>query len=251
MSNAAVSNSAIEARRGTAISRGVGVTTQIYAARAENAEIWDVEGRRYIDFTAGIAVVNTGHRHPKVIAAVKDQIDRFTHTCHQVVPYENYVRLAERLNQLVPGDFAKKTVFYFSIGSARYTVTLEPEWADATPAERFGMWKEMERTYLPWRDFGDVPHVTEGGFWQAQRHIYGMPFYYIDYVLAQICALQFWVKADTDRQAAMKDYVALCQRGGEAPFQDLVKSAGLTSPFEPGCLEDVLQKARDWLGAHG
>ncbi|MCA8911269.1 MAG: M3 family oligoendopeptidase [Planctomycetes bacterium] len=122
---------------------------------------------------------------------------------------------------------------------------------DATPAERFGMWKEMERTYLPWRDFGDVPHVTEGGFWQAQRHIYGMPFYYIDYVLAQICALQFWVKADTDRQAAMKDYVALCQRGGEAPFQDLVKSAGLTSPFEPGCLEDVLQKARDWLGAHG
>ena len=111
MSNAAVSNSAIEARRGTAISRGVGVTTQIYAARAENAEIWDVEGRRYIDFAAGIAVVNTGHRHPKVIAAVKDQIDRFTHTCHQVVPYENYVRLAERLNQLVPGDFAKKTVF--------------------------------------------------------------------------------------------------------------------------------------------
>ncbi|SES36907.1 4-aminobutyrate--2-oxoglutarate transaminase [Rhizobium sp. NFR03] len=98
-------------RRGAAISRGVGVTTQVYAERAENAEIWDIEGKRYIDFAAGIAVVNTGHRHPRVIAAVKDQLDRFTHTCHQVVPYENYVRLAERLNAHVPGDFEKKTVF--------------------------------------------------------------------------------------------------------------------------------------------
>ena len=98
-------------RKNAAISRGVGMTTQIYADRAENAEIWDKEGRRYIDFAAGIAVVNTGHRHPKVIAAVKEQLDRFTHTCHQVVPYENYVTLAERLNKAVPGNFAKKTIF--------------------------------------------------------------------------------------------------------------------------------------------
>ncbi|MBB4195362.1 4-aminobutyrate aminotransferase [Rhizobium aethiopicum] len=98
-------------RKNAAISRGVGMTTQIYADRAENAEIWDKEGRRYIDFAAGIAVLNTGHRHPKVIAAVKDQLDRFTHTCHQVVPYESYVHLAERLNALVPGDFEKKTIF--------------------------------------------------------------------------------------------------------------------------------------------
>ncbi|THF49677.1 4-aminobutyrate--2-oxoglutarate transaminase [Allorhizobium terrae] len=104
-------NQEIAARRSDAISRGVGVTTQVYADKAQNAEIWDVEGRRYIDFAAGIAVVNTGHRHPKVIAAVKDQLDHFTHTCHQVVPYENYVRLAERLNTLVPGDFKKKTIF--------------------------------------------------------------------------------------------------------------------------------------------
>lgn len=98
-------------RRAAAIARGVGVTTQIYAERAENAEIWDAAGKRYIDFAAGIAVVNTGHRHPKVIAAAHAQLDRFTHTCHQVVPYENYVTLAERLNDLTPGDFAKKTVF--------------------------------------------------------------------------------------------------------------------------------------------
>jgi len=98
-------------RKNAAISRGVGMTTQIYADRAENAEIWDKEGHRYIDFASGIAVVNTGHRHPRVIAAVKEQLDRFTHTCHQVVPYESYVRLAERLNAIVPGDFAKKTIF--------------------------------------------------------------------------------------------------------------------------------------------
>ncbi|HEV2505875.1 MAG TPA: 4-aminobutyrate--2-oxoglutarate transaminase [Mesorhizobium sp.] len=106
-----MSNATISARKNAAISRGVGMTTQIYAERAENSEIWDVEGRRYIDFAAGIAVVNTGHRHPKVIEAVKAQLDRFTHTCHQVVPYENYVRLAERLNGMLPGKFDKKTIF--------------------------------------------------------------------------------------------------------------------------------------------
>ena len=98
-------------RKNAAISRGVGMTTQIYADRAENSEIWDKDGNRYIDFAAGIAVVNTGHRHPKVMEAVKAQLDRFTHTCHQVVPYENYVELAERLNNLVPGDGPKKTIF--------------------------------------------------------------------------------------------------------------------------------------------
>ncbi|WP_377293237.1 4-aminobutyrate--2-oxoglutarate transaminase [Rhizobium sp. SG2393] len=103
--------STLTERKNAAISRGVGMTTQIYADRAENAEIWDKDGNRYIDFAAGIAVVNTGHRHPRVIEAVKKQLDRFTHTCHQVVPYENYVELAERLNTIVPGDFAKKTIF--------------------------------------------------------------------------------------------------------------------------------------------
>ena len=99
-------------RKNAAISRGVGMTTQIYAERAENAEIWDAKGNRYIDFAAGIAVVNTGHRHPRVVQAVRDQLDRFTHTCHQVVPYESYVALAERLNAAVPGDWPKKTAFY-------------------------------------------------------------------------------------------------------------------------------------------
>jgi 4-aminobutyrate aminotransferase len=104
-------NAEIETRRKAAMSRGVGVMTQIFVDRAENAELWDKEGNRYIDFAAGIAVVNTGHRHPKVIAAVKDQLDHFTHTCHQVVPYENYVRLAERLNAIAPIEGEKKAIF--------------------------------------------------------------------------------------------------------------------------------------------
>ena len=106
-----MTNAEVEVRRKGAMSRGVGVMTQIFAERAENAEIWDSEGNRYIDFASGIAVLNTGHRHPKVIAAVKEQIDRFTHTCHQVVPYENYVRLAERLNAIVPARGEKKSIF--------------------------------------------------------------------------------------------------------------------------------------------
>ncbi|MCA8880976.1 MAG: 4-aminobutyrate--2-oxoglutarate transaminase [Rhodobacteraceae bacterium] len=98
-------------RKNAAIARGVGMATQIYAERAENSEIWDSEGKRYIDFASGIAVVNTGHRHPRVMAAVQAQLDRFTHTCPQVLPYESYVHLAERLNDLTPGDHAKKTLF--------------------------------------------------------------------------------------------------------------------------------------------
>ncbi|MEX1235145.1 MAG: 4-aminobutyrate--2-oxoglutarate transaminase [Roseovarius sp.] len=104
-------NAEIAERRTGAISQGVGMMTQVYADHAKNSEVWDVEGNRYIDFAAGIAVVNTGHCHPKVMQAVSDQVAKFTHTCHQVLPYESYIRLAERLNDKVPGDFEKKTVF--------------------------------------------------------------------------------------------------------------------------------------------
>ncbi len=104
-------NAEVSKRRDDAISRGVGMMTQIYVDRALNSEVWDIEGNRYIDFAAGIAVVNTGHCHPRVMAAVTEQMSRFTHTCAQVLPYESYIRLAERLNSLTPGDFPKKTVF--------------------------------------------------------------------------------------------------------------------------------------------
>ena len=104
-------NDALMARRAAALPRGVAQAHSVFAVRAENAEIWDVEGRRWIDFCAGIAVVNTGHCHPHVMAAARAQLNQFTHTCFQVVAYESYVELAERLNKLAPGASPKKTFF--------------------------------------------------------------------------------------------------------------------------------------------
>jgi 4-aminobutyrate aminotransferase-like enzyme len=103
----------LKARKAAAVPAGVS-SRGVYVAKAENSEIWDVDGRRFIDFAAGIAVLNTGHRHPRVMEAVAQQALAFTHTCFHVVPYESYVRLAERLNALAPGDFAKKTLFLSS-----------------------------------------------------------------------------------------------------------------------------------------
>ncbi|MEM6049433.1 4-aminobutyrate--2-oxoglutarate transaminase [Erwinia sp. P7711] len=91
-----------QARREAAVTRGVGNSLQVYVQKALNAEIWDVEGKRYIDFASGIAVVNTGHNHPKVIQAVTAQLECFSHPCFQVTPYGSYVELAEKLNALVP-----------------------------------------------------------------------------------------------------------------------------------------------------
>ena len=104
-------NADLLARRNRAVARGVANMHDIYAVRAENAEVWDVDGRRYIDFAGGIGVLNTGHRHPKVMAAVQHQLAQYTHTCFQVLPYEPYVALAERLNTLAPGGDPKKTLF--------------------------------------------------------------------------------------------------------------------------------------------
>jgi 4-aminobutyrate aminotransferase len=99
-------------RKDEATPRGVGVMCNFYAARAENAELWDIEGRRYIDFASGIAVTNTGHRHPKIVAAIAEQLQQFTHTAYQVVPYPSYVELAEKINRLTPGAHRKKTAFF-------------------------------------------------------------------------------------------------------------------------------------------
>lgn len=105
-------NADLQARKNAATPRGVGVMCDFYAARAENAELWDVEGRRFIDFAAGIAVLNTGHRHPKIVKAISDQLNSFTHTAYQIVPYASYVELAEKINDRTPGDFPKKTAFF-------------------------------------------------------------------------------------------------------------------------------------------
>lgn len=110
VAGADITNAQLIERRNAAVPRGVGSAAPIYAKYAENAELWDVEGNRYIDFCGGIGVLNTGHRHPKVIEAAKAQEDHYTHTSFQVVPYGPYIELAEKLNAIAPGDTPKKTL---------------------------------------------------------------------------------------------------------------------------------------------
>jgi M3 family oligoendopeptidase len=146
------------------------------------------------------------------------------------------VHLAESLSFLAYGT---------AVDHFQHEVYSRPE---MTPDERHACWREMERPYLPWRDWGDLEHPARGGRWQHQRHVYLAPFYYIDYVLAQTCALQFWARAEDDREEALRAYVELCARGGSLPFQALVRSAGLTSPFDEGCLAAAVERARQVLG---
>ncbi|HET6894981.1 MAG TPA: M3 family oligoendopeptidase [Candidatus Baltobacteraceae bacterium] len=118
----------------------------------------------------------------------------------------------------------------------------------ASPGDRHAFWKQLEATYLPWRRDGGIEYLERGGYWQQQRHIYQMPFYYIDYTLALCCALQFWAKSLDDYDRALADYRDLCARGGGLPFQSLVRSAGLRSPFEAGVLHGVAERAAHVMG---
>ncbi len=151
---------------------------------------------------------------------------------------------AERFRQV----HLAQSLQFFAYGTAvdhfQHEVYANPQ---LTPEERRNLWLEMEKTYLPWRDWDDISWGAAGGRWQMQSHIYQTPFYYIDYVLAQTCALQFWDQMQDDFEDALGRYVELCKRGGEAPFQELAKSAGLRSPFETGCLAAAAARAREYL----
>lgn len=121
------------------------------------------------------------------------------------------------------------------------------EYPEATPKDRKQKWLELESIYLPDRDYGDLEFPKTGGIWQGQLHIYQMPFYYIDYTLAQTCAFQFWIKNEENHKKAWEDYSRLCKAGGSLPFTELVKLARLRSPFEDGCLKSVVDKVSNWL----
>ncbi|PEZ05894.1 oligoendopeptidase F [Bacillus sp. AFS018417] len=121
------------------------------------------------------------------------------------------------------------------------------EHPEASPTERKAAWREIERKYLPHRDYEENDYLERGGFWQRQAHIYNSPFYYIDYTLAQICALQFWKRSRENRQEAWGDYVHLCRQGGSKSFLQLVETANLTSPFADGCVKGVIDEIHAWL----
>lgn len=120
---------------------------------------------------------------------------------------------------------------------------------DMTPAERKAAWREIEKKYLPLREYEENPYLESGGWWQTQAHIFQSPFYYIDYTLAQICAFQFWKKARENHDAAFADYLKLCRAGGSKSFLELVELADLQSPFKAGVLRDVMQDVTQWLNA--
>ncbi len=118
---------------------------------------------------------------------------------------------------------------------------------DMTPAERNAAWRNLEKIYLPHRDYDGIAFLENGGFWQKQGHIFSSPFYYIDYTLAQICAFQFWVKDRINHNAAWNDYLRLCKAGGSRSFLGLVQLANLRSPFDDGCVESVVGEIRGYL----
>ncbi|ULT58395.1 M3 family oligoendopeptidase [Neobacillus drentensis] len=119
----------------------------------------------------------------------------------------------------------------------------------ASPAERKQKWREIEKKYLPHKDYDGNVYLENGGFWQRQGHIYNSPFYYIDYTLAQICAFQFWKRSIENSEEAWADYVKLCKLGGSLSFTKLVKAANLISPFEDGCVESVVGVIEEWLNS--
>lgn len=121
------------------------------------------------------------------------------------------------------------------------------EHPEATPAERNAAWRDLERQYLPQRDYDDIAVLNEGIFWQRQNHIFASPFYYIDYCLAEVCALQFWHRANEDRSSAWRNYLRLCRAGGSRSFLKLVELAGLRSPFERGTMAETLEPVRAYL----
>ncbi len=117
----------------------------------------------------------------------------------------------------------------------------------ATPKERKKQWLVLENIYQPGKDYDNLEFLKNGGFWQKQAHIYEMPFYYIDYTLAQVCAFQFWIRMQENKKEAWNDYLKLCKAGGSMSFLDLVKLANIKSPFDPEVFEEVAKKINNWL----
>lgn len=120
---------------------------------------------------------------------------------------------------------------------------------EMTPEERKATWRKLEKLYIPERDYTGCDILEKGGYWFQQGHIFQAPFYYIDYTLAQMCALQFWARTQQKDEKAFDDYLHLCSLGGTLTFTEIVKNAGLMLPFEEGCVSAVVRKASEYLDA--
>lgn len=131
-----------------------------------------------------------------------------------------------------------------AVDEFQHLVYENPDWS---PEERNAAWKRLEQQYTPHLSYEDHPGLAAGAYWQKQSHIFGMPFYYIDYCLAQICALQFWLKDESDHESAWSDYLTLCRAGGSKSFLELVELSGLENPFEPGIIERIAHRVTERL----
>lgn len=118
---------------------------------------------------------------------------------------------------------------------------------EASVKDRRSIWLEMEAFYMPWRKHGDIPALLRGGAWQAQRHVYRFPFYYIDYAIALCCALQIWQESRVHYEVAVERYLDLCKLGGSLPFRQILMRAGIMSPFECGTLARAAVEAASYL----
>ncbi len=195
-------NAELLARRNQAVPRGVAQATPVYAARAENSEIWDADGKRYIDFAGGIAVLNTGHRHPKVIAAVRKQLELYTHTAFQVLAYEPYIELAERLNKLAPFKGPAKTILFTTGAEATENAIKIARVATGRPGVITFTGAFHGRTLLTMALTGKVlPYKKSFGPMPAE--IFHVPFpipHHGVTVEDSLKALQFLFKADIEPQ---------------------------------------------------
>ncbi|MFT6180003.1 MAG: M3 family oligoendopeptidase [Akkermansiaceae bacterium] len=151
---------------------------------------------------------------------------------------------AEELRRIHLTGFLQFLPYGVAIDHFQHMVYEKPE---ATPEERNAMWQEVEKTYLPWYQYDDLPAESAGRLWQQKAHIYQCPFYYIDYCLALTGAMQFWSKSRSEPEATMAAYAKLCTLGGSKDYTGLLESAGLNSPFNPGCLDEVISDAQAYL----
>ena len=230
-------NKELQAIRDVATPQGVGIQTKVFADKARNAEIWDVEGNRYIDLAAGIAVCNTGHNHPDVVNAVKDQLDRFSHTCFQVAPYDVYVKLAERLNKIAPGNTPKKSIFLTTGAEAvENTIKIARRYTGRTAVISFtGAFHG--RTMMAMALTGKVMPYKQG-FGPFPAEVYHVPFpieYHGISSENSLAALNELFKADVEPERVAAIIVEPVQgEGGFYPAPD-----------------GFLQKLRDICDEHG
>jgi len=196
----AVTNQSLQARRVAAVPRGVSTANPVFAEKAEGSELWDVDGKRYIDFAGGIAVLNTGHRHPRVVAAVKEQLDAFTHTAFQIVPYEPYIRLCERLNEMAPfSGEAKSILFSTGAEAVENAVKIARAYTGRTNVIAFSgsfhgrtlMASALTGKVAPYKKkFGPMP----GGIWHAP---FPVPQFGVS-VADSLRAIEYLFRADVD-----------------------------------------------------